>query len=162
MKTIDTQLIDALTQRAGALPRRRANHNVHETPADPIQRLFVAAMRDSYFRPHRHPTKWEFVVVIRGHFDIIVFDDAGSVTERLSVGPGSKMLGCEFPANTWHASVPMAEDSVFLEVKPGPYDARTVSEFAGWSPPEGAPGISRYLDTLRQAKVGESVALGRG
>ncbi len=158
MKHIPQNLVDDLIVRAGAQARRRTNLNIHAKPEDPIQRLFIAAKLDSYFRPHRHPTKWEFVIVVRGQFDILTFAGDGSITERFAAGPDSAMLAFELPASTWHTSVPMQEDSVFLEIKQGPYDARTVSEFADWSPAEGAAGANRYLERLRLAKVGECIA----
>jgi cupin fold WbuC family metalloprotein len=158
MKLIAAQLIDALIAKAGASERRRANHNVHESPGDSVQRLFVAAKRDSYFRPHRHPVKWEFAVVLRGLFDIILLDDNGLVTKRLAVGPGADAFGFELPANAWHTWVPMEEDSVFMEVKQGPYDAQTAAEFAAWSPAEGTPQVGRFVEKLRKAKAGDRVA----
>ncbi len=158
MKLLSADLLDGLLARAGACQRRRSNHNLHEAPEAPIQRLLVGAMRDSYFRPHRHPAKWELVVVLRGQFDLLVFDELGQVTGRVAAGPAAGAVGIELPAGTWHASVPMADDSVFFEVKPGPYDPRTVSEFAAWSPAENSPGAGGFLEILRRAKTGDRVA----
>ena len=157
MKLIPVSLIDDLISKAGTSERRRANHNVHEAPSDPVQRLFVAAKLDSYFRPHRHPAKWEFAVVLRGCFDIILLDDHGKVTNRIAVGPGTDTIGFELPAGTWHTWVPILEDSVFLEVKQGPYDACTVAEFAGWSPAEGVPEVSRFVEQLKKSQIGDCV-----
>ena len=155
MKVITSALIDELIARAAASDRRRANHNVHESPSDPIQRMFVAAMRDSYFRPHRHAAKWEFAVVIRGRFDVLLFDDTGCVTRRISVGPGAEVVGFEIPPDTWHSWIPLADGSVFVEVKQGPYDSRTAADFAVWAPAEGAADVGRYVERLRSARVGD-------
>jgi cupin fold WbuC family metalloprotein len=95
MKQITSNLIDELIVRAGANARQRINYNIHESLSDPVQRLFIASALESYFRPHRHPEKWEFVLVIRGLFDVIVFDDAGRVIERASIGPGEDIIGFE-------------------------------------------------------------------
>jgi len=131
---------------------------MHESPADPIQRLLIAAKRDSYFRPHRHPQTWEFAVVLRGQFDVVLLDDSGLVTERMAVGPAADTIGFELPANAWHVWLPAADDSVFLEIKQGPYDASQAADFAAWSPAEGAPQVDRFVEILRQAKVGDCVA----
>ena len=155
MKVITFVLIDELIVRAAASDRRRTNHNVHESPSDPIQRMVVAAQRDSYFRPHRHATKWEFAVVIRGRFDVILLDDTGCVTERLSVGLGGDAVGFEIPPNSWHSWIPAVDGSVFVEVKQGPYDSRTAADFAVWAPAEGAADVGRYLERLRNTKVGD-------
>jgi cupin fold WbuC family metalloprotein len=155
MKVITSVVIDELVARAAASGRRRANHNVHESPTDPIQRMFVAAMLGSYFRPHRHATKWEFAVVIRGQFDVLLFDDTGCATRRISVGPGAEAVGFEIPPDTWHSWIPLADGSVFVEVKQGPYDSRTAADFAVWAPAEGSMDVGRYVERLRNTRVGD-------
>lgn len=157
MKVITSGLVDDLIARAGTNARRRINHNVHESPSDPVQRLFVAAKTGSYFRPHRHPMKWEFAVVILGRFDVLLFDDAGRVTGRYSVGPHEDIVGFEIPPDIWHSWVPAADDSVFLEVKQGPYDPQTAAEFAVWSPAEGTSSAGEFAERLRDAEVGNHV-----
>lgn len=154
MKLITSDLINELIQEAGMSPRRRINHNVHESPSDPVQRLFIAARRESYFRPHRHPERGEFAIVIRGLFDVMVFDDTSRVIERVSVGPGADVIGFEMAPNTWHSWLPMADESVFCEIKQGPYDAETAAEFAAWSPEEGALLVSGFVARLRNARIG--------
>ena len=157
MKWITSELMEELTIRAGAQLRRRINHNVHESPSDPVQRLFIVTKLGSYFRPHRHPRRWEFAVVLRGRFDVVVFDDAGRVVERRPVGPGQEAVGFEMPANTWHSWIPTSEDSVFFELKQGPYDPQTAAEFAAWAPAEGAAQVPEFAARMGKAKVGELV-----
>jgi len=158
MKLITSDLIDELIVQAGANARHRTHRNVHESLSDPVQRLFVASRLQSYFRPHRHPDKWEFALVIRGLFDVMVFNDAGRIIERVSLGPDADAIGFEIPENTWHSWVTMADGSVFFETKEGPYDAR-ISEFASWSPEEGAPHVDEFVSRLRNARVGDLVGL---
>jgi cupin fold WbuC family metalloprotein len=159
MKLITADTIEGLIDRASASERRRANHNVHESAEDPVQRLFVAAERDSYFRPHRHDGKSEFAMVLRGRFDVLVFDEAACVTERRSVGPGTDVVGFELEPDAWHAWVPIEDDSVFFEVKLGPYDPDTAAEFAEWAPAENTPEARAFAEKLRSAGVGESLAI---
>ncbi|MGO9146782.1 MAG: WbuC family cupin fold metalloprotein [Desulfomonilia bacterium] len=156
MKLITSDLIDELIVRAGTNTRQRINYNIHESLSDPVQRLFIASSLESYFRPHLHPEKWEFALVIRGLFDVMVFNDAGKVIERVSIGPSADVIGFEIPENTWHSWVPMADRSVFFETKQGPYDARS-SEFAAWSPEEDTQDVNEFLSRLKNAKVGEMV-----
>ena len=155
MKQVTGELIDQLAARAASAARRRVNHNVHEHPSDPVQRLFVAAMRDSYFRPHRHEGKGEFALVLRGFFDVVIFDATGRVTERLRVGPSTGVDGFDMPAGAWHSWVPGEDGSVFFEVKQGPYDPATASEFAPWAPAENTPEAPVFLEWLRRAAAGE-------
>lgn len=158
MKLITSDLLTELCERAGKSARKRVNYNVHESLDDPVQRLFIASRIGSYFRPHRHLQKWEFALVIRGLFDVIVFDETGRITARVSVGPGESVIGFEIPPNTWHSWIPKADESAFFETKQGPFDAQTASEFAVWAPEEGSCRVNEFITRLSNSQVGDLVA----
>jgi cupin fold WbuC family metalloprotein len=158
MKLITPALIDEMITRAAASPRRRTHHNLHEVAEDPVQRLFVAVKRDSYFRVHRHPLRSEFSVVVSGLFDVLAFDEDGTVTERIRVGPQGDAIAFELPPNIFHTWLPLTEDSVFFEVKQGPYNPQTAVEFAAWAPAEGAAEAPAFAAKLMLAQVGEKAS----
>ena len=150
LKVLPSSLLDELAAKATASPRRRAHFNVHAEASDPVQRFFVAAGRDSYFRPHRHLTRSELTIVLRGGFDLLLFDNDGKVLSRHSAGGDCGNLGFEVPRATWHTLLALADGSTFLEVKQGPYDPATAAEFAPWAPAEGDAAVPGYLADLRQ------------
>ncbi|HOE80554.1 MAG TPA: WbuC family cupin fold metalloprotein [Smithellaceae bacterium] len=158
MKIITEEMLGSLIDQAGALPRLRANYNVHESPEDPVQRLFIAAEPSSYFRPHRHEGKSELALIIRGLFDILLFDLDGTVTERIQAGRGRNIIAVEIPADIYHTWIPMEQGSVFFEVKKGPYDPAAPASFAIWSPPEGSAGVKEFQTRLLNAQAGDCVA----
>lgn len=84
MKLIDDRLLDDLTAKAAASPRKRAHHNLHPALEDPVQRLCVAIEPGTYIRPHRHadPATWEVFIMLRGSAVFLIFDDAGTVREE--------------------------------------------------------------------------------
>ncbi len=149
MRLFSAPLLDDLAARAAASPRRRAHLNVHADASDPVQRFFVSVSRDSYMRPHRHLSKSELALVVRGAFDVITFDDRGAVTGRQTVGAGTPLLGFEMPRATWHTLIAREDGSTFLEIKEGPYDPATASEPAPWAPAEGDPEAGAFLEQLR-------------
>ena len=155
MKLLTQSSIDALVAQATASPRKRAHLNLHESPADPVQRFFVAADRDTYIRPHRHRSKAELALVVRGRFDILTFDDAGVVTARWMVGEGTDALGYEAALMTWHTLVSRVDGAVFLEVKEGPYDPAVAAEFAEWAPAEGDARAAACREWMRSARPGD-------
>jgi cupin fold WbuC family metalloprotein len=155
MKLIAHNLIDELTARAAASPRARAHHNVHESPTDLVQRFFVVTQRNTYFRPHRHLTKSELALVMRGRFHVLIFDEKGTVTARYSVGDDTGNMAYETPQATWHTLVADNDGSSFFEVKQGPYDPATAAEFASWAPAEGDAAVPRFLEWLRVAQPGD-------
>ncbi|HET8710755.1 MAG TPA: WbuC family cupin fold metalloprotein [Spongiibacteraceae bacterium] len=157
MKLVTDVEFNDLLARADASPRRRSNSNLHEVPEDPIQRLFVAAKRDSYFRAHRHPNKWEFSLIVRGEFDVFTFDENGVVTQRVRTGPNVAVKAFELPPNVFHTWVPRSDDGIFFEVKAGPYDPKAAAEFARWAPEEGDPAAATFVERLLTLQVGACV-----
>jgi cupin fold WbuC family metalloprotein len=154
MKLIPTAMLDELATKAAASPRLRTNHNLHESASDPVQRYFIVATRDSYFRPHRHPLKVETALVMRGRLDVLMFDPSGMVVARYAMGEGAPNLGYETPAGTWHTLVLQSASAAFFETKEGPYDPTTAVEQAPWAPAEGDAQARAYLDWLRAAEPG--------
>jgi cupin fold WbuC family metalloprotein len=156
MNLIGSALLDELTARAAASPRARAHHNIHAGAEDPVQRFIVVALANSYFRPHRHTTRSELAVLLRGRVDVLTFDDAGRVLARNAVGEGTASIAYETQQGSWHTLVPGAGGCAFLEIKQGPYDPATASEFAPWAPAEGMAAVAGYCAWLRAAQSGES------
>jgi cupin fold WbuC family metalloprotein len=158
VKLVPRALLDELAAKAAASPRARAHHNIHASAADLVQRFLVVTQRDSYFRPHRHNARAELAVLLRGEVDVLTFDDHGRVTARQRVGATSEALAYETPPGTWHTLVPLSDGVAFLEVKEGPYDPATATEFAGWAPSEGQEAVPAYLAWLRGARTGDPAA----
>jgi cupin fold WbuC family metalloprotein len=152
MKLLRHSIFPELMAQANASPRARAHHNIHDSSSDPVQRFFVVANRASYFRPHRHAGKCEMAVVLKGAFDVLIFDETGCVTARHAIGEGTPNLGYETPQATWHTLMARADGAAFLEIKQGPYDPATASEFAPWAPQEGHERVAQYLTWLRNAQ----------
>ena len=154
MKLFTNDLLDELAAKAAASPRGRTHLNLHASANDPVQRFFVVVDRQSYVRPHRHLSKTELALVVRGQFDVITFDDGGRVSARYLVGEGAQVFGFETPRATWHTLVARVDGSAFVEVKEGPYDPATASEFAPWAPAEGDATTVQFMQWLRTAEQG--------
>jgi cupin fold WbuC family metalloprotein len=145
LTVVGSEALAALVEQARTSRRRRMNFNLHRTPADPIQRLLNAAEPTTYVRPHRHAAgRQELTLVLRGSADILLFGDDGALAERVTLSGDGSLV--EIPGGCWHAAIVRLPGTILLEVKPGPYDAKTDKEFAAWAPAEGeAAG-----DALRQ------------
>lgn len=167
-KLVDDAFLARLSSAAAATPRRRLNHNLHESADDPIQRMLNAMEPDSYVRPHVHPDKWEMLVAIRGAFDVLLFDTEGVLRSRHRLEAGTRQatrplahgfdaLGrvLEYPAGAWHTLVSLEPGSVFLEVKPGPWVRTAPHEFASWAPAEGDPDVGNFVARLAALHPGE-------
>ncbi len=153
---LDQALMDEVLARARLSPRRRANH-CFQLPADRLQRMVNAALRGSYFAPHRHkdPDKLEIFTILSGRVMAITFDDAGAILDRalLCRDGGADANGeswqVEIPPGTWHTLVVLSPEAVLYEVIDGHFDAKTHKRFAPWAPSEADPEAAQtYLAEL--------------
>jgi cupin fold WbuC family metalloprotein len=156
---LDDDLMEAALARARLSPRRRANHCFH-APGDRLQRMVNAALRGSYFQPHRHkdPDKLEIFTVLKGRVLAITFDDAGKpdAIALLSADPGDAGKASrqvEIPAGAWHTLAVLSDEAVLYEVIDGHFDPATHKRFAAWAPSEADAGAAQaYLaDLIRSA-----------
>lgn len=143
--------LDELSRQAREAPRRRTNRNLHEMD-DPVHRLLNAIEPGSWVRPHRHldPPRSETVVAVAGALGVVLFDEDGVVQDAVRLDAGGGTFGVDLGAGTWHGLVALAPGTVFLETKPGPYVAPSVSDRAPWAPGEGEPGAAAAEEALRR------------
>jgi cupin fold WbuC family metalloprotein len=152
---LDAALMEATLARARLSPRRRANHCFH-APDDRLQRMVNAALRGSYFQPHRHkgPDKLEIFTVLAGRVAVITFDDAGNPDDvaLLAAGTGAgpdAVRQVEIPPGAWHTLAVLSEEAVLYEVIDGHFDPKTHKRFAPWAPSEADAGAAgAYLSDL--------------
>lgn len=154
MKLIDRGLIAQLHDKAVAAPRLRTHHNLHTSHEEDIQRMCMAMEPDTYIRPHRHPDKWELLLIVSGEMLVLTFDEAGKVLTRTTLSAGGPTYGMESPACTWHAVATLAPSTVVLEVKHGPYLPTLEQDFAVWAPPEGHAKAGEFERWYRTAQPG--------
>ena len=123
MKQVNSTLLDSLTKQARESTRKRSHYNLHPKLDDPVQRLCVAIEPETYIRPHRHaePETSEVFLMLRGSAVILFFDDAGRITEKITVSAGGPVPAVEIPAAAWHTIASLKGGTVFFEVKQGPY-----------------------------------------
>jgi cupin fold WbuC family metalloprotein len=94
-------------------------------------------------------------MVLRGRLHVLTFDERGQVVSRYSVGAGTPSMAYETPRAMWHTLTADTDGAAFLEVKEGPYDPATASEFATWAPAEGTPDVAKFLEWLKTAQPGD-------
>ena len=81
------------------------------------------------------------------------------VLKRLHVGASLRaqcgaLRGIEIEANTWHTLLAEQPGTVLMEVKQGPYAPVSFSNFAPWSPHEGAADVRKFMTWCRRAQPG--------
>jgi cupin fold WbuC family metalloprotein len=102
MKIIDTTLLDKITAQANESPRLRMNYNFHQSLNDICHRFLNAVELGTKVEIHRHPTKDESFVLLRGKVRVNTYNDDGSVDESVVLCPEEGSYGVDIPKNVWH------------------------------------------------------------
>lgn len=161
LKSIDTSLYAGMRAEAQKIPRRRVHHCLHASPDDPVQRLVVDMEPGTYIRPHRHrmSPKWELFLCLAGSGSVLLFDDAGVLTEKVAIGASGSRYGVEIPAGVWHTLIIEEVGTLLVEVKPGPYAVLPEEDFAPWAPAEGEAAAAEFEAALHALPIGGAVTL---
>ncbi len=148
---IDQAMLDAVSLEARFSPRRRKNRNFHADDADLAHRLLNAIEPGSYVAPHRHldASKDETMLVVRGRLGVLIFDEAGQITQTMVLAPDGTSCGVNIPHGVYHSVLACAAGTIFLEAKAGPYRPLVEAERANWAPAEGAADAAAYAQSLR-------------
>ena len=121
MKIIDEQLLNEVGAQAKESPRLRMNYNFHQS-LDELCHRFINAVEPGTEVPiHRHPTKDESFVILRGKVRVTTHNDDGSIIEDVVLSQKSGNYGVDIPKNVWHKLESLEPGSVIFECKEGPF-----------------------------------------
>ena len=118
---IDKGLLDEVTSQAKASPRLRMNYNFHQSLDDKCHRMLNAVEPGTDIPIHRHPTKDESFVVLRGKVRSTTYNDEGSVIESVVLSQEDGVYGVDIPKGVWHKLESLESGSVIFECKEGPF-----------------------------------------
>jgi len=148
MIRITNSLVDEVVANARRSPRLRMNYNFHPELSDPVQRLLNALEPWTYIRPHKHTTKEESFVLLRGTILAVVFNDDGTIRDYAILSKSSGILGVEFEENSFHMLTSLETGSVVYEIKEGPFVPHSEDNSAPWAPKEGTPEAKIFLEKV--------------
>ena len=121
MKVIDNSLLDKISADAKESPRLRMNYNFHQSLEDKCHRFLNAVEPGTVVPIHRHPTKDESFVILRGRVRVSTYNDEGNVVESCVLRQEEGRYGVDIPKGVWHTIEAMEPDSVIFECKEGPF-----------------------------------------
>lgn len=70
---------------------------------------------------HKHPTKDETFVILRGKVRVTTHRDDGSIIEDVVLCSGDGQYGVNIPKGVWHKLEAIEPDSCIFECKEGPF-----------------------------------------
>lgn len=121
MKIIDEALLDKVSLEAKNSPRLRMNFNFHQSLDDKCHRFLNAVEPGTDVPIHRHPSKDESFVLLRGRVVVYTYKDDGGVLESVELNPNEGRYGVNIPNGVWHKVESLESGSVFFECKEGPF-----------------------------------------
>lgn len=121
MKVIDLTLLDKVSSEAKESPRLRMNFNFHQSLEDKCHRFLNAVEPGTVVPIHKHPTKDESFVILRGKVRVTTHNDDGSIIEDVVLSQESGNYGVDIPKNVWHKLESLESGSVIFECKEGPF-----------------------------------------
>ena len=118
---IDKILLNTVSDQAKASPRHRMNYNFHQSLDEKCHRFLNAVEPGTEVPIHKHPTKDETFVLLRGKVRVNTYNDDGTVLESVVLCPEDGLYGVDIPKNVWHNVESLESGSVFFECKEGPF-----------------------------------------
>ncbi len=97
MKIIDTTLLNKVTAQAKESPRLRMNYNFHQSLEYKCHRFLNAVELGTVVPIHKHPTKDESFVILRGKVRVTTHNDDGSIIEDVVLSQESGNMVLTFP-----------------------------------------------------------------
>lgn len=118
---IDKKILDEVTEKAKASPRLRMNYNFHQSLDEKCHRFLNAVEPGTEVPIHKHPTKDETFVILRGKVRVTTYNDDGSIIDDVELCAEEGRYGVNILKGVWHTIEVMEPDSVIFECKEGPF-----------------------------------------
>lgn len=118
---IDEQLLDQVSNQAKESPRLRMNYNFHQSLDEKCHRMLNAVEPGTEVPIHRHPTKDESFVILRGKVRSTTYNDDGSVIDSVVLSQEAGVYGVDIPKGVLHKLESLESGSVIFECKEGPF-----------------------------------------
>jgi cupin fold WbuC family metalloprotein len=147
---IDRDDIADLVQRSDRNPRARIRICSHRSAEDKVHEMLIVHARKTYVPPHKHLAKSESFHVIEGLVDVVLFDEAGKLSEVIPMGDyrSGRKFYYRLSDPCYHTLLINSDHLVFHETTNGPFD-RADTVFAPWAPdPSDAFAVEAFMDKL--------------
>lgn len=117
---IDKNLVDSVVALAKDSPRLRANHILHLSQEDKVQKMVNVLLPGTELPIHRHLNSAETLIILNGELIVVYYDEYGHETDRHILSHECGNYGIDIPVGQWHTVIVNVPVSM-LEVKEGPY-----------------------------------------
>ena len=123
---IDKDLLDQVSAQAKESPRLRMNYNFQQSLEDKCHRMLNAVEPGTVVPIHRHPTKDESFVILRGKVRVTTHNDDGSIIEDVVLSQERGGYGVDVSKGVLHRVEALVLGSVVFECEEGAFVAHEV------------------------------------
>ncbi len=99
------------------------NYNFHQSLEEKCHRMLNAVEPGTVVPIHKHPTKDESFVILRGKVRVTTHNDDGSIIEEVVLSQESGNYGVDILKNVWHKLESLESGSVIFECNEGAFVA---------------------------------------
>ena len=123
ISSISERELAILREAARNAPKRRARINLHLDDDDPLHEMIIAIAQECYIRPHLHPGKSESFHLIEGAVDVVVFDEAGAITDVIPLDAQRRDAAFYYRMSRplFHTIIVRSDLLIMHEVTNGPF-----------------------------------------
>ena len=121
MERINKELLDSVSEKAKVSPRLRMNYNFHLSLDEKCHRFLNAVEPGTEVPIHKHPTKDETFVILRGRVKVTTHSDDGSIIDSVVLSPEDGQYGVNIPKGVWHTLESLESGTIIFECKEGPF-----------------------------------------
>lgn len=120
IEIIDNNLMNEVSAQAKSSPRLRMNYNFHKSLDEKCHRMLNAVEPGTEIPIHRHPTKDETFVILKGKVKVTTYNNKRELQDLAILCQENGLYGVNIPKNVWHTLEAM-EPSMLFECKEGPF-----------------------------------------
>jgi cupin fold WbuC family metalloprotein len=120
IEIIDKNLMNEVSEQAKASPRLRMNYNFHKSLDEKCHRMLNAVEPGTEIPIHRHPTKDETFVILKGKVKVTTYNYKGVLKDYVILSQEIGQYGVNISKNVWH-TIEAIESSMLFECKEGPF-----------------------------------------
>ena len=114
-------MLDSVSEKAKVSPRLRMNYNFHLSLDEKCHRFLNAVEPGTIVPIHKHPTKDETFVILRGKVKVTTHSDDGAVIDSVLLCLDNGQYGVNIPKGVWHTLESLETGPVIFECKEGPF-----------------------------------------
>ncbi len=118
---IDKILLDKVSKKAKESSRLRMNYNFHKSLDEKCHRFLNAVEPGTEVPIHRHPSKDETFLILRGKVRVTTYKADGTIIENVVLCNEDGRYGVNIPKGVWHTIEALESNSVIFECKEGPF-----------------------------------------